>query len=891
MKKLFAILFFLTAGPLDMTGAVYTFAQAQTHTIKGNVGAATVVLSWTDTTAKTLSVAGNGDYTIVVSPSWSGTITPSKTGVTFSPANRTYTIVTTNQNSQNFTQTAITYLISGNAGTNGVTLSYNDGGAKTATSGTGGSYSFSVSYNWSGTVMPSKTGFTFTPVNTVYTHVLANQTAQNYTAIPITFTISGNAGAAGATISWTDGGAKTVTADGTGNYSIVVSYSFDGDVTPSKTGYTFTPSHITYTNVLADQTNKNYSAARITYTISGDAGTAGVLLSWTDTTAKTLVAGTNGNYSIIVSYGWSGTITPSRTGHTYSPLSRTYTNVLANVNNQNYTESAGSTIYGNAGAAAVILSYTDGTAKTATADGSGNYSLIVSLNWSGTVTPSKTGFTFLPTNIAYTNVNSDQGSQNYTAIPVTFMISGNAGIGGATLSWTDTTAKTTIADGSGNYVLIVSYSYDGTVTPSRAGFTFTPSHRHYSNVTSNQPNQNYTTVPVTFTISGRVGRSGVVLNWVDTTAKTDTSTGTHGDYSFEVSYGWTGTVTPLLSGVTFDPPVRSYSNVLSDKNNQDYNDANGWTISGNAGVAGASMSWSDVIAKTAVADGTGAYSITVTNHWTGTVTPSLTGYTFSPVNIAYTSVSANQTNKNYIATPFVVVDLKAFLTGPFTGGVMTTGLNTAGLIPVSSENSYAAATYVYTAKIVPSIPNAHIIDWVLVELRTGTTGATKVAIQAAFMKNDGTVVDFDGTSALTFSGTPHGSYYIVVRHRNHLPVMSAGVVVLSGPSVQYDFTTGQSQAYGTNAMFALTGGVFGMVAGDVNRDGSVKFTGSGSDRGAILDVVGFVDSSIPVNGYNDADINMDGAVKFTGSHSDRGVILDTVGFIDPSIPVPSQVPN
>jgi hypothetical protein len=73
-------------------------------------------------------------------------------------------------------------LISGNAGVGGATLSYTDGSAKMATSAVDGSYSVNVSYNWSGTVTPSKPGYTFTPINRSYTNVVTSQNDQNYTA-------------------------------------------------------------------------------------------------------------------------------------------------------------------------------------------------------------------------------------------------------------------------------------------------------------------------------------------------------------------------------------------------------------------------------------------------------------------------------------------------------------------------------------------------------------------------------------------------------------------------------------------------------------------------------------------------------------------------------------
>jgi hypothetical protein len=53
--------------------------------------------------------------------------------------------------------------------------------------------------------------------------------------------ISGNAGTAGATISYTDKTVKAVTTDAYGNYSFKVSNNWSGIVTPNKDGYTFDP--------------------------------------------------------------------------------------------------------------------------------------------------------------------------------------------------------------------------------------------------------------------------------------------------------------------------------------------------------------------------------------------------------------------------------------------------------------------------------------------------------------------------------------------------------------------------------------------------------------------------------------------------------------------------
>ena len=248
----------VTVGSSDLT--VIANYLPVNPTISGNAGVAGATLSYTDGTPKTATADGSGNYSFTVSPGWTGSVTPSKTGYSFSPASRPYSNVRANQSAQNYTATLITYTISGNTGVGGVTLSYTDGTPKLVNSNAGGVYSITVPYHWTGTVTPSKTGYTFLPANLSYTNVSANQTAQNYTATPITFTISGNAGVAGATLSYTDGTPKTATADGSGNYSFSVLYNWSGTVTPSFPGYSFTPVNRVYPPVLANQTAQDYTA-------------------------------------------------------------------------------------------------------------------------------------------------------------------------------------------------------------------------------------------------------------------------------------------------------------------------------------------------------------------------------------------------------------------------------------------------------------------------------------------------------------------------------------------------------------------------------------------------------------------------------------------------------
>ncbi|HKY55094.1 MAG TPA: hypothetical protein VJM08_12345 [Anaerolineales bacterium] len=150
------------------------------------------------------------------------------------------------------------------------------------------------------------------------------------------------------------------------------------------------------------------------------------------------------------------------------------------------------TILGNAGVAGAVLSYTDGTPKTVTADSTGAYTIKVPFNWSGTITPSKAGYFFSPGSASFSNLTAPQVIQNFTA-RVAYSISGNVGVPGLTLSYVvDSTTHTLTADGSGNYSFLVPSGWNGTITPSHTCFTFSPPNRVYSNVTANQTAQNYT---------------------------------------------------------------------------------------------------------------------------------------------------------------------------------------------------------------------------------------------------------------------------------------------------------------------------------------------------------------------------------------------------------------
>jgi hypothetical protein len=79
------------------------------------------------------------------------------------------------------------------------------------------------------------------------------------------YLITGNVAIAGAILNYTDGTAKKVTADGTGKYTIMVPAGWSGMGTPSKTGYSFSPTSKTYTSLAENKADQNYAAFQVYY--------------------------------------------------------------------------------------------------------------------------------------------------------------------------------------------------------------------------------------------------------------------------------------------------------------------------------------------------------------------------------------------------------------------------------------------------------------------------------------------------------------------------------------------------------------------------------------------------------------------------------------------------
>ena len=391
-----------------------------------------------------------------------------------------------------------TYSISGTvsgAVTSGVTITLTGAASKSTTTGTGGTYTLSGLANGSYTVTPSMSGYTFSPTSTAVTISSANQTGKNFTATAATtYSISGTVSGAvtsGVTISLTgtSTGSTTTATGGTYTLSGLVNGSYT--VTPSLSGYTFSPTSTAVTISGANQTGKNFTAtanpsgdivltsgvgvgtgsiaqgAYKYYTIAVPSGATALSITLTGLTADLdLYCNNSTTHPTTSSYygrSWNSGTTSESLSYS-SPTVATWSiavygyaagsgTVTATVTTGTTTYSISGTVSG-AVASGVTMTLSGAKTGTTTTASGGTYTFSGLANGSYTVTPSLSGYTFSPTSTAVTIASANKTGVNFTS----------TANGGTTTLFTDgfESSGWSVVDTSGtagNWTLVTSSSY------------------------------------------------------------------------------------------------------------------------------------------------------------------------------------------------------------------------------------------------------------------------------------------------------------------------------------------------------------------------------------------------------------------------------------------------
>ncbi len=250
---------------------------------------------------------------------------------------------------------------------------------------------------------------------------------------------------------------------------------------------------------------------------------------------------------------------------------------------------------------------------------------------------------------------------------------------------------------------------------------------------------------------------------------------------------------------------------------------------------------------------------------------------------------------NGFLDPNQVVDLRVravvFLQGPILNSVdddlMNDNLRSGNLIPKISP--YDAGDVINNSNVFNDggisgvgTPEDNIVDWVWIEIRSSANNTTVIDGTSALVQRDGDIVALDGTSDVILRGIT-GNYFITVKHRNHLGVMTQTTRALSVATTGItDFTRNSTAVFGTNSRVQLASGDMALWAGNANGDTMVQYSGTTPDSPSILSEVlndpgNFLNfPTYVVNGYNTNDINMDGNTQYTGTSPDTPILLQNV---------------
>ncbi|MGC2531173.1 MAG: carboxypeptidase regulatory-like domain-containing protein [Candidatus Acidiferrum sp.] len=328
-----------------------------------------------------------------------------------------------------------------------------------------------------------------------------------------------------------------------------------------------------------------------------------------------------------------------------------------------------------------------------------------------------------------------------TSPTVTYTISGAitpaAGGGGATVTLSGAASATATANGSGTYTFTGLANGTYTLTPSHAGYTFSPTNLSVTISSANvTTGLNFTATAVTnptYSISGTIsptaGGSGATLT-LSGAATTTTIANSAGNYTFTGLANGIYAVTPSHAGYTFSPTAQSATingaNVTGINFTATAQVGSTYSISGTisptAGGSGATVLLSGVAAATTTTNSAGSYTFTGLSNGAYTVTPNNSGYTFSPVSQNVTVNAANLTGVNFTATAAQTHSV-ALTWGPSTStvaGYNVYRLTGSGAVYTKINNSLIttldytdttvqnATTYSYVATAVDSSGNESV---------------------------------------------------------------------------------------------------------------------------------------------------------------------------------------
>jgi len=235
----------------------------------------------------------------------------------------------------------------------------------------------------------------------------------------------------------------------------------------------------------------------------------------------TVVTDAVGQYSYIVPYGTTTTISASHAGYSnWSPPFRALNNIISDQPNQDFVGTVNKYIISGTvtdgthpiSGAAITFSHDGSVIYTNTA---GVYSATVPYGTTTTITPSAAGYSnWSPPSRTITDIASNRTGQDFTAILNGVTISGTVTDGstpipGVTISFSHD-GGTVVTGSAGTYSYVVPYGTSTVVTPSLANYTFTPDMLPLANLTADSGGNDFVGNIAHHSITATAGPNGVI---------------------------------------------------------------------------------------------------------------------------------------------------------------------------------------------------------------------------------------------------------------------------------------------------------------------------------------------------------------------------------------------
>ncbi|MCE5250149.1 carboxypeptidase regulatory-like domain-containing protein, partial [bacterium] len=415
-----------------------------------------------------------------------------------------------------------------------------------------------------------------------------------------------------------DGSSVYVLSDTSGNYKFTDMPDGAYTVVPALAGYVFTPGQIGVT------VSGGSSKSGIDFTVVKESGAIvasvtgrvvdsdgngipGVISAYfSENEYRTSTADSNGNYTITALTAGEWWIIPEMKGYMFEPdhravivtESKTYTvdNFVATKTEVINTYTVSGTIRDSKGTAisnVTVRLSGSGKSLDAATDSKGVYSFTSIPNGTYTVMPTLAGYIFNPSQTEITTSGTDKGGVDFTgtkeSVSITATVTGKVvdssgnGVQGvlitASLSGTSSQTATTAADGG--FTLSSLTAGNWRLIPQKDGYSLSPTERTVSVTESKTYTVDIfvatkTEVINTYTVSGTVRDSkGTAISDVTVrlsgSGKTvDATTDANGKYSFKSIQNGSYTITPIMTGFTFNPQQSSVTVSGADKGGVDF---------------------------------------------------------------------------------------------------------------------------------------------------------------------------------------------------------------------------------------------------------------------------------------------------------------------------------